>query len=117
MASTVDILKEVLAEAHTGHKYVKDIHNYGKDEYWQPDLKGDCEDFALWCKYELEKKGIDADLVLAQTETGGYHLVCSVDGWVLDNRYRYLVSKDELRYKWLKIGRNGVWYKLNADEN
>jgi len=115
--STVDILKKVLAEAHKGHKYVEDIHNYGKNEYWKPELKGDCEDFALWCKYELEKKGIDADLVMCLTETNQGHLVCSVDGWVLDNRYRYLVSKDELRYKWLKIGRNGVWYKLNADEN
>ena len=115
MESTVDILKEVLIQAHKGHKYISDSHNYGKNEHWEPNLEGDCDDFALWCRDELRKRGIEADLVVCLTETNQGHLVCSVDGWVLDNRYPYVVAKDELRYKWLKIGRNGKWYKVKED--
>ena len=116
MASIVSVLGDVLAEAHRGHKYFTDDEKYQKIEHWTPDLEGDCDDFALWCKQELDNRGIDADLVECLTETEQRHLVCSVDGWVLDNRYRYLMRRDELKYTWLKIGRNGVWYKVQPDD-
>jgi len=106
------LLQDVLSEAHRGHKYVTDYAQYGVEEYWTPSLVGDCEDFALWVKAELEKRGIAADLVVALTEDGEGHAVIHVGGWILDNRYKYVVSIDELRYTWISIGRAGKWYDV-----
>lgn len=114
MASIVKTLKKVLRDAHSGHRYVSDRAQHDKPEHWTPSLTGDCEDFALWCRDTLKKHGIEADLVECLTEDKERHLICSVDGWVLDNRFPYLVAKHELRYKWIKLGRNGMWYNIES---
>lgn len=104
-------LRAVLREAHRGHRYVSDQKQYGVPEYWAISLVGDCEDFALWCREELKKRGIDGDLVVCYTETGEAHLVCSVDGWVLDNRHKTVRRRDDLRYTWIGLGRpDGKWF-------
>jgi len=105
-------LDGVLADVHAIHRYVSDVDQYSKREHWVADAIGDCEDFALVCKDRLKDYDVDADLVLCKTETGGTHLVCSVDGWILDNRYPQVMGKDDLPYTWLKIGRSGSWYAL-----
>ena len=105
-------LEAVLSDVHALHKYTSDISKYGKKERWVADVVGDCEDFALVCKQRLKDVDIESDLVLCKTETGGHHLVCSVDGWILDNRYPDVINKDHLNYTWLKIGRDGVWFAV-----
>lgn len=105
-------LQAVLDRAHAGHRYIRDSEQYGLPEFWTASLVGDCEDFALWCRDQLAAEDIQADLVLCLTETGEGHLVCSVDGWVLDNRHRWLQRRDDLRYSWLALGRAGVWRQI-----
>lgn len=109
----LDQLQSVLDRAHRQHEYRYDIEQFGLPEYWQEGLEGDCEDFALWCRSELAAKGIESDLVLCVTETGGGHLVCSVGGWILDNRYKWVQRRDDLPYTWISIGRpDGKWFAI-----
>lgn len=108
-------LQEVLDLAHAGHVYVTDQQKYGVPEHWRPGLIGDCEDFALWCRAQLAAKGIASNLVYCLTETGEEHLVCSTDdGWVLDNRYRWVMRRDDLDYQWESIGQSdGSWHHVS----
>ena len=109
----VETLKEVLSEAHAGHMYTTDWISHGVAEYWQPDLIGDCEDFALWCRDRLKEKGIESDLILCQTIEIGLHLVLSVKGWILDNRSQWVRRRDDVDYTWLRIGKpDGKWYEI-----
>ena len=96
-------------------KYAADSIVYGESEYWvspaeirdqlskQGFLAGDCDDFASLCVMRARAKGFPARFVFCQTETGEYHLVCEVKGWILDNRYREIMRKNELQYTWLSI--------------
>ena len=114
----LDILQAVLDTAHRGHIYVLDRDQHKRPEHWQLSLVGDCEDFALWCRQELKKQGVSSDLVLCLVETGEGHLVCSVEGWVLDNRHRWVQRRDDLPYKWLSIGKpDGRWFAIVDTEN
>ena len=36
-------------------------------------------------------------------ETGGGHLVTEVEGWILDNRHAWPISRDDLPYEWVRI--------------
>ena len=108
-----DALQLVLDEAHAGHVYTSDYAKHGIDEDWRAELIGDCDSFALWCRDRLRELDIESDLVLCKTETGEGHLVCSYQGWILDNRFKWVMNRDEMAYTWLKILRNGKWYIIN----
>jgi len=108
-------LQEVLDKAHEGHKYVKDDVQYRKNEHWIIGLVGDCEDFALHCRQQLKRKGIESDLVYCKTETNEGHLVVHVEGWILDNRHVWVMRQDDLAYTWLKLGKpDGTWYEIEG---
>ena len=110
-----DTLQLVLNAAHAQHEYHYDKDQYGISEYWTADLVGDCEDFALWCRDRLEQQGIQPDLVFCRVETGGGHLVLHVDGWILDNRYKWVMRQDDLPYEWVRIGKpDGTWYRIEG---
>lgn len=103
------LLSEVHAETLDRFIYVGDKENYGMREHWpHPRLlpppptvfKGDCDDFALMCRKELRKLGIPNRLVYCIVETGGGHLVCEVQGWILDNRCYKVARRDDLPYIW-----------------
>lgn len=106
-------LQTVLDRAHTGHTYVQDPAQYQRPEHWTVSLVGDCEDFALWCRKELALQGIASDLVYCLTEQGEGHLVLSVDGYILDNRHRWVMRRDDLDYRWISLGKpNGTWFAV-----
>jgi len=109
-------LQQVLDLAHSQHEYRYDRDQYGKVEHWAAGLVGDCEDFALWCRQSLSERGIPSDLIYCKTENGGGHLVLHVDGWILDNRHGWVMSKDDLDYTWISLGRpDGVWLAIEPD--
>lgn len=108
-------LQAVLDKAHRGHEYVTDLEQYRRPEHWAASLVGDCEDFALVCRQLLASDGIESDLVHCRTETGEGHLVCSVDGYILDNRNTWVHRRDDLPYQWLSIGKpDGTWLKITT---
>lgn len=108
-------LQEVLDLAHQGHRYVTDMAKHGMPEHWCAELVGDCDSFALWCRAELLVKGVSSDLVLCRTETGEGHLVCSVDGYILDNRHKWVTSRDDLPYTWIAVGKpDGSWFAIRG---
>ena len=110
-----DILQDVLDKAHQGHEYISDQEKHGVPEDWRAELVGDCDSFSLWCRERLKEQGIESDLVYCKTETGEGHLVCSVEGWILDNRHPWLMRRDDLDYKWLRIGKpDGTWYEIEG---
>lgn len=108
-------LQQVLDLAHRGHRYVTDRELHGVAEHWDVALVGDCDSFALWCRHELQQRGIAADLVLCRTETGEGHLVCSVQGHILDNRHKWVMRRDDLPYTWISLGSpDGTWRAITG---
>jgi predicted transglutaminase-like cysteine proteinase len=108
-------LQGVLDKAHRGHRYVTDPAQYSRPEHWKVSLTGDCEDFALWCRQALQALGIASDLVLCLTEAREGHLVCSVGGYVLDNRHKWVMRRDDLDYQWISLGApDGAWRHITA---
>lgn len=106
-------LQQVLDLAHRGHRYLTDRELHGVLEHWDVALIGDCDSFALWCRQELARRGIASDLVFCRTETGEGHLVCSVQGHILDNRHKWVMRRDDLPYTWVSIGKpDGAWFSI-----
>lgn len=109
--------------------YVADILVYGEDEHWiAPDeireqlarlgrAVGDCDDFASLAVMLARQQGMPARFVLCLTETGESHLVCEVDGWILDNRQPDVMRRDDLDYTWLTISGHSPgepWHTIAA---
>ena len=59
-------------------------------------VKGICADFALYCRMELDKKGISNTLVWCLDELRESHLVCNASGYVLDNRQKHVMTNTGL---------------------
>lgn len=111
------LLQTVFHEAKAAHHYVSDLEKYGVPEDWRPELVGDCDSFALWCRDEITRRyGFSSDLVLCLTEAAEGHLVLHLGGFVLDNRWDTLQTVHSLpRYRWLAIGLpDGTWRRITA---
>lgn len=96
-------------------EYKTDKEKHGKPEKWEmipesftPNSKlvGDCEEFAMACRKLCRDENIESRLVVCWTEEDEGHLVVECDGYVLDNRYPKLMTKDSLEregYRWYAI--------------
>lgn len=95
-------------------EYKPDKEQFGQNEFWiepkviaeaiyKGKLVGDCDDFALACRQELWKCGIENRLVMCYTETREGHLVCEVEGYILDNRFNCVKTNSDLNYTWVKM--------------
>lgn len=111
MAWTVKTLRSVFQELRSSHEYATDRQVWGLPDHWEsPDqinLKAirleDCDGFALAVRKRLRELDIPNRLVLCEVPNQGYHLVCEVKGYIFDNRYLRLRSRDKMNYKWLAI--------------
>lgn len=88
-------------------EYRTDMDQYKVEEKWtmpdgKPTIVGDCEDFALMCRKLCRLAGIPTRLVICLAEGEG-HCVLEASGWILDNKQRAVVSRDELNYNWYSI--------------
>lgn len=96
--------------------YTSDTEGRGVPEHWvdqdeladldskgRGEFKDDCDGMALACRYQCRKVGIPSRLVFCRTETGGYHLVLEVAGWIIDNREQWVRGRDDLDYEWISI--------------
>ncbi len=89
--------------------FATDRDNYGKDEFWTyPQVRGDCEDYALEKRRRLIAKGWPRSALLltaARMENGQNHLVLVVvtdsGDFVLDNRSSIPRHWKSINYGWL----------------
>ena len=93
-----------------GFTYKDDIDQFGVIEDWRlPEdverVTGDCDDFAIACRYLVKQAGYESRLIICKTEKGEYHLVCSVVGYILDNRQKGVMTVSQLErrgYTWVR---------------
>lgn len=115
MSADARTIHQVFGAAKASFRYTSDMAVYHECEHWcapkemqdqlstQGYLLGDCDDFASLCVMLARKIGLPARFVLCLTETDETHLVCEIDGWVLDNRRPDVTRRDDLNYTWLAI--------------
>jgi predicted transglutaminase-like cysteine proteinase len=107
-------LQAILNRVRKDFVYKPDLLQYSKLEHWQDKESvetnlsggkwlGDCDDFALTCRYLCRQEGLPSRLVYCLTESDEGHLVLEVKGWILDNRHRWVVPQKWLNYTWLSI--------------
>ena len=122
-------LQDIHSIVFKNFTYVTDKKKHGQEEYWEviPEsftagnkLTSDCEDFAMTCRKLCRDQAIrPTRLVVCLDETGAGHCVMECLGYVLDNRYDKLVTKNFLEgegYKWLAISGElpgQQWTKVN----
>ena len=122
-------LKKRHKRVFSNFDYKFDSDQYGEAEKWvlpkesftgSTPIVGDCEDFALACRKLCNDAGIQTRLVVCMTESGEGHCVLECQGWILDNRYNKVMSRDKLQtigYKWLAISGftpGEDWHKIEG---
>ena len=122
------ILDDIFQDVKGRFTYVPDSFQFGKVEYWMEpealdgDFSGDCDDFSLACRKLVRAAGLPSRLVFCKVETGEYHLVLESEGWILDNRQKFVVSNAELRgrYEWISMSgfnAGGPWTHIKPTQD
>lgn len=107
-------VKHIFNDVTAMFEYVTDQDWYNNPEHWEDPkqieaqllegkIVGDCDNFALACRYLLNHEKIPNRIAQCLTEDGESHLVCEAEGWILDNRQTRVRSWGELPYTWVKI--------------
>ena len=101
------LAQKINIEVNNTFKYVKDIDNYGRPDYWATPSEfeykgtGDCEDYAIYKYFKLLEYGVDKDLlrfvVGKSKSTGNYHLVLLYSDLILDNNVDRLRTIGDFR--------------------
>lgn len=108
--------------------YKTDAMVWQREEHWEDpafiadqlargEIIGDCDNFALACRYHLFQYDIPNRIVFCLTETGEGHLVCEAEGYILDNRQTKVMPWKSMPYKWIKISDykiGGPWRNVTA---
>lgn len=82
-------------------------------------FKDGCDGFAMTCAELLIRRLIPSELVrivTCKTETNEGHLVCIVDGYLLDNRQRNIWPWNQVPYTWqssMEMDKPGIWRSIN----
>lgn len=126
MTWTVNQLRALHSELLRAHNYTTDLQAWGRSEHWesadQIDLDAlqrneDCDGFALACRKRLRELDIPNRLVFCEVPNQGFHLVCEVGGYILDNRYKRLRNRDKMNYKWIAISgyeKGDPWHVIKS---
>lgn len=122
-------LTSVTAKVNAAVKPMSDSDIYGRDEVWAyPDRGvGDCEDYALEKRRELNRMGISlADLLITvlRKPDGEGHAVLTVrtdkGDYLLDNLTDKVRQWDETDYRFLKrqaIDNTGQWVSIREGQS
>lgn len=118
------MLKELFASIRDNFSAVPDKAN--ADTWMDPKshrlgdrASGDCEDFALLCWWHAQARGLPARLVLCSIPEkwpNNSHIVCEVNGWVLDVRQHAPIPRQHLPYFWHFISSPDLsdWYEITG---
>ena len=109
--------------------WTPDREIWGKPDYWPsrneiPPIGElfyeDCDGFETACYYDLEDMGEYPLSVICNIRRGvpsTCHAVCSLKGYILDNRYRRVWHWTQLDYEWIMAGRHGgKWHRIIGTE-
>lgn len=111
-AKQLDSVEDAFRSVHERFVYQTETLRWGEVEHWETSLElpeapakiyGDCDAHALACRRELRRRDLRNRLVFCRTESGGFHLVCECEGWILDNRHDWVMSRNDLDYQWISI--------------
>ncbi len=121
-------LQQILSWVQWRFNYTSDIEQRGVPEHWidvgelaaldsvgRDTFKDDCDGHALACRYQCRKLSIPNRLVFCRIEPEGYHLVLEVEGWILDNRYKYVLSRNDAPYTWISMSgynKGDPWHEI-----
>lgn len=106
--SRADLVQEVNARVNA-YPYRTDVDAYGMSDFWERisvAKVGDCEDFALEKRAQLQQAGVplsDMRLALCWTGANEYHAILIVadpaagGDWILDNRQPAPFTLDDFR--------------------
>ena len=128
MSGQLHIIQKIHNRVFEKFQYKFDLELFGVTEKWvMPDssftgttpIVGDCEDFALACRKLCRDIGIQTRLVVCLTEDNEGHCVLeALNGYILDNRQRDVVTQDWLAdkgYTWVAISgyeSGDDWHKI-----
>lgn len=93
-------------------KEISDLKQYGVEEYWTLPTKrgGDCEDFVLLKKLELQKLGVSPNRLLIATvldrKNEAHAVLVFRTDWgdfILDNLTSKIMNWDQTKYSFLRI--------------
>jgi predicted transglutaminase-like cysteine proteinase len=113
IAMTPELWKELFqvnSSINEAIKPMSDMELYGQPEYWTyPIAAGDCEDYLLLKKRELQTKGVSPSNLLITVvldEKGEGHAVLTVatteGDFILDNRRNDILQSTDTGYTFLK---------------
>lgn len=119
------LIKAVFRQVHQHFVWTSDQEVWSVPEHWtsyadeverDEIFRDDCDAFAMTAVDILMRKGIEPEncyLATCWTETGEYHAVGIVHGWLLDNRMRTLRPWSSIPgYKWhtsMRLSEKGTW--------
>jgi predicted transglutaminase-like cysteine proteinase len=119
----------VNASVNRAVKPMNDIDVFGKDEVWSypTDGVGDCEDYVLEKRRQLNRRGIslsDLLITVVRKRDGEGHAVLTIRSdkgdYILDNLTDTVKSWEETGYRYLKrqaSNHTGRWVSLREDQN
>mgnify|MGYP006442901509 CR=1 FL=1 len=106
--------------------WTPDKEQFGQAEYWTSlkdgvdageTVRGDCDDFSITAAEMLVERGAERGSVSVATclTPSGPHMVCLLDGWMIDNRQRHVIDWRDADYTWLSVMRldePGTWRRV-----
>lgn len=133
MQDSLETLQRIHKSVYSNFIYTSDKKNYDLMEHWTSHaktvkegkkFKDDCDGFALTCAELCIQEGFeraDVRIIMCQTETGEWHLVCGVNTgdttYILDNRYskpyRWSSKRDYNWHKSMNFAKPGKWYYID----
>ena len=76
------------------------------DDDIRKQFKDDCDGHALLARFFCRREGIPSRLVYCRTKRGDYnsgHLVLEIEGWIIDNRSKWVTAQNDLDYQWISM--------------
>ena len=111
-------LQNALEKVHANFRYQHDMRTYGKPEHWAipKDGVGDCEDFALMMREELNSRGIYGTRLIYARVDGGGHIALELDGVIMDVGMSRLLHVAIVDWVFISAGdESGVWREIEVN--
>lgn len=110
-------LQNALDKVHASFRYQSDMRTYGRPELWAipADGVGDCEDFALLMRQELNSRGIYGTRLVYAKVNGNGHLALELDGAVMDVGSPMVRNINNLDWEFISAGdETGTWRRIEV---